>query len=185
VQYDSLQSGTGDVDLNHHIPYNKYITNKGIMPNHCYNRVDIGINSDNETAKEQFKQVLEIFESQEPFNRIIPEPNWSLLQDPTRGEFSKVEEMKSPNGTVIAETRRWSDGQQDDRWYNWRNDNWGTKWEAYDKEIVDADDDCFQVTFNTAWAPPEPIADRLKMLFPDLYVQWFYDEPGMEIAGYL
>ena len=93
--------------------------------------------------------------------------------------------MKSPNGTVIAETRRWSDGQQDDRWYDWRNQHWGTKWEAYDKELEHVDNDSFQVTFNTAWAPPEPIAERLKEIFPDLYVQWFYDEPGMQVAGYI
>lgn len=78
------------------------------MPNHCYNRVDIGCNSDSETAKQQFKTLLSIFESSDPFNRIIPEPNWGLLQDPKRGEFSKVEQMKSPNGEVICESRRLS-----------------------------------------------------------------------------
>ena len=97
------------------------------MPNHCYNRVDIGCNSDSETAKQQFKTLLSIFESSDPFNRIIPEPNWGLLQDPKRGEFSKVEQMKSPNGDVICESRRWSDGSQDDRWYNWRLHHWDTK----------------------------------------------------------
>ena len=154
------------------------------MPNHCFNRVDIGINSDSEDAKQQFSKLLEIFESSDPFNRIIPEPNWSLLEDPKRGEFSKVKEMTAPNGEVICSTTQWSDGTQDDRWYSWRLANWDTKWEAYDKEIVDADDDCFQVTFNTAWSPPEGIYARIKENFPDLYVTWFFDEPGMEIAGY-
>ena len=88
------------------------------MPNHCYNRVDIGINSDSEDAKQQFSKLLEIFESSDPFNRIIPEPNWSLLEDPKRGEFSKVKEMTAPNGEVICSTSQWSDGTQDDRWYS-------------------------------------------------------------------
>ena len=96
------------------------------MPNHCYNRVDIGINSDSEDAKQQFSKILEIFESSDPFNRIIPEPNWGLLQDPKRGEFSKVKEMTAPNGTVICSTRQWEDGTQDDRWYSWRLENWDT-----------------------------------------------------------
>ena len=154
------------------------------MPNHCYNRVDIGCNSDSETAKIQFKTLLSIFESSDPFNRIIPEPNWALLQDPKRGEFSKVEQMKSPNGDVICESRRWSDGQQDDRWYNWRLLHWDTKWEAYDKEMEDMDEDTFRVTFNTAWSPPEAIYAKIRERFSELYITWFFDEPGMEIAGY-
>ena len=140
------------------------------MPNHCYNRVDIGCNSDSETAKQQFKTLLSIFESSDPFNRIIPEPNWGLLQDPKRGEFSKVEQMKSPNGDVICESRRWSDGSQDDRWYNWRLHHWDTKWEAYDKELEDVDEDTFRVTFNTAWSPPEAIYAKIREKFSDLYV---------------
>ena len=60
------------------------------MPNHCYNRVDIGCNSDSETAKQQFKTLLSIFESSDPFNRIIPEPNWALLQDPNVVNFLKL-----------------------------------------------------------------------------------------------
>lgn len=154
------------------------------MPNHCYNRVDIGCNSDSETAKQQFKTLLSIFESSDPFNRIIPEPNWGMLQDPKRGEFSKVEQMKAPNGDVICESRRWSDGTQDDRWYNWRLLHWDTKWEAYDKELEDVDEDTFRVTFNTAWSPPEAIYAKIRETFSELYVTWFFDEPGMEIAGY-
>ena len=153
------------------------------MPNHCYNRVDIGCNSDSETKQQQFKTLLSIFESSDPFNRIIPEPNWGLLQDPKRGEFSKVEQMKSPNGDVICESRRWSDGSQDDRWYNWRLHHWDTKWEAYDKELEDVDEDTFRVTFNTAWSPPEAIYAKIREKFSELYVTWF-DEPGMEIASY-
>ena len=154
------------------------------MPNHCYNRVDIGCNSDSESAKIQFKTLLSIFESSDPFNRIIPEPNWALLQDPKRGEFSKVEQMKSPNGDVICESRRWSDGTQDDRWYNWRLLHWDTKWEAYDKELDDVDEDTFRVTFNTAWSPPESIYHKIRERFSELYITWIFDEPGMEIAGY-
>ena len=39
--------------------------------------------------------------------------------------------------------------------------------------------------FDTAWAPPEEICYRLREMFQDLTISWFYDEPGMQTAGYL
>ena len=40
-------------------------------------------------------------------------------------------------------------------------------------------------TFSTAWSPPEAICFKLREMFPDLSFSWFFDEPGMEFAGYL
>jgi hypothetical protein len=74
----------------------------------------------------------------------------------------------------------------DDRWYNWRNANWGTKWDAYSLEIDECDmPNGFEVTFETAWAPPEEIHSAISEQFDDLSMSWFYDEPGCEVAGYL
>ena len=39
--------------------------------------------------------------------------------------------------------------------------------------------------FNTAWGPASGIYDKIKEDFPDVGISWFYDEPGMEFAGYL
>ena len=38
-------------------------------------------------------------------------------------------------------------------WYDWSCENWGTKWNSYDNEQVDAD----TILFSTAWSNPEPI----------------------------
>jgi hypothetical protein len=43
----------------------------------------------------------------------------------------------------------------------------------------------FEASFNTAWSPPEDIYNALKEKFEGMSISWFYDEPGMEIAGYL
>ena len=72
----------------------------------------------------------------------------------------------------------------DDRWYNWRVANWGTKWDCYDLTI-DEDEQELTLSFNTAWSPPEEICHALKEKYEDASIQWFYDEPGMEVAGYL
>ena len=39
--------------------------------------------------------------------------------------------------------------------------------------------------FQTAWAPASGIFDKIKEDYPDVAISWFYDEPGMEYAGYL
>lgn len=79
-----------------------------------------------------------------------------------------------------------STGCQDDRWYNWRVQNWGTKWDCYSMDMDDTDmPHGFEVTFETAWSPPEEIHSAICEQFDDLSISWFYDEPGSEIAGYL
>ena len=42
-----------------------------------------------------------------------------------------------------------------------------------------------ELNFNTAWSPPESICHKLGEMFPDVSISWFYDEEGMEVAGYL
>ena len=79
-----------------------------------------------------------------------------------------------------------STGRQDDRWYNWRVQNWGTKWDCYTLEIDDTDmPHGFEVNFETAWSPPEEVCNAIRDQYDDLSISWFYDEPGCELAGYL
>jgi len=57
---------------------------------------------------------------------------------------------------------RWKDGKQDDRWYYWRIDNWGTKWNSYDLYIDTNSNNELVVEFLTAWAPPREIFIALR-----------------------
>ena len=71
-------------------------------------------------------------------------------------------------------------------WYDWANDMWGTKWDC--RGVVYKDEfEGEEVTyrFDTAWGPPEPIYHVLTYKFPDLHISWYFNEPGMEFAGYL
>lgn len=69
------------------------------------------------------------------FNNIIPQPK-SLFQ----GYIGRKEE---------EETRGWN-------WYYWNRENWGTKWNAYSTER-----DGNTITFDTAWASPIPVMEKL------------------------
>jgi hypothetical protein len=58
-------------------------------------------------------------------------------------------------------------------WYEWSWDNWGTKWNAYDTQRISKD----AVSFNTAWAMPEPIVAKLAQLYPHAVIQhWWAEE---------
>ena len=142
------------------------------MPNHCHNRVTFYSANTDDVAK-----LKQIFEDENTFGQIIPEPDWPNTPNKD-GELP----VKHEDPWL---TYRWSDGRQDDRWYDWRIQNWDTKWDCYDVEVTDNDPECLEIQFNTAWSPPEAICERIREDYPDVSVSWCYDEPGCEIAGYL
>ena len=149
------------------------------MPNWCSNRVSFY--SDDTSALEKLKN---IFESDEPFNSLVPAPDWKNTPN-DKGELPVLREMKDTEGRVIHTTYDFPDGKNDDRWYDWNIINWGTKWEIDKGSCDHLDENSFECEFETAWSPPEGIFYALRQLFPDVDVTWFYDEPGMMVAGYL
>ena len=151
------------------------------MPNHCHNRVTFY--SDDTTVilrlHEIFKIALDPNDERSVFGQFIPEPDWKTTPNEA-GELPIQPEKDS------MYPPQFPDGTTDDRWYSWRLANWGTKWDCYAVEIDDSDmHNGFEVTFDTAWSPPEEICYAIKDQFDDLSVSWFFDEPGMEVAGYL
>ena len=157
------------------------------MPNHCHNRVTVYSANTDDVAK-----IKQMFEDENCFTQIIPEPDWSntplMTSDLKRfgNDRGKVGELPQYIEDPFKRLVFKSTGHADDRWYDWRVQNWDTKWDAYDVEQHDFDDpDQYEVTFNTAWCPPDAICHALREKYPDLSVSWFYDEPGCEIAGYL
>ena len=153
------------------------------MPNWCYNRITVFGDGEEKTT-EQIKKIEKIFESKTPFNEIFPMPDWKNTPN-SKGELPKLEQMKNPDGSVLWETYNFPDGKNDDRWYHWCVNNWGTKWDMCDKFTAEIDEGWAEFGFNTAWSPPYGIFDKIKEDFPDVGISWFYDEPGMEFAGYL
>ena len=157
------------------------------MPNHCHNRVTVYSANTHDVAK-----IKQIFEDENCFTQIIPEPDWPntpLMSSDVQGlvyDRGKVGELpqyvEDPWKRLVFK----STGRTDDRWYDWRLQNWDTKWDCYDVDIVDDDPENMEIEFNTAWSPPEAICHALREKFEDtVSISWFYDEPGCEIAGYL
>ena len=150
------------------------------MPNHCHNRVTVW--SQDQATIENLKN---LFEDENIFTQIIPEPDWDNLPLMSK-DVDGIAYNRGNVGELPIDGAFQSTGRADDRWYDWRIQNWDTKWDAYDVQVDGGfDDDELTIEFNTAWSPPEAICTALREQYPEATVSWFYDEPGFEIAGYL
>ena len=110
----------------------------------------------------------------------------------TREELIRHLEKERPEYLEAAEQYKSNIDRYGFRdWYDWRIANWGTKWdvEANNIQVVDDNPGYLSLSFFTAWSPPEGIYDALLELIDenklDVQATWFYDEPGMQFAGYL
>lgn len=69
-------------------------------------------------------------------------------------------------------------------WYDWCNDNWGTKWGDYDTHIDDEyKRDKARFEFVTAWAPGTEGLKRISALHPELAFVNSYEEEGCNFIG--
>lgn len=85
------------------------------------------------------------------FNSIIPQPYG--IESTVSGNTDEVKEK----GWI------WELRYGYASWYEWRCNEWGTKWNAYEVEQHDN-----IVEFKTAWAAPHPVIERLAEIFPDV-----------------
>jgi len=139
------------------------------MANHCANRIEIQGEAKDVAVVKKFLQGKDTCFD---FNNILPMPEElenTLVPVPDPETF-KNRRLRKLYGT--------------DSWYDWKILHWGTKWNSFNGEIADMDDEYLVYKFDTAWSPPEPVIHALREKFKDVSVSAFFDEPGMEIAGY-
>jgi len=124
---------------------------------------------------------VEVYETQEDLDKHLDELQVKYAKDDVRLDFFKSIAAK-------AMTREYSDSLKNmygaDNWYDWANEQWGTKWNPSDSYCEDGGW-LLKYDFDTAWCPPENICYTLRDMFPDLQFTWFFREEGMEMAGYL
>lgn len=68
-------------------------------------------------------------------------------------------------------------------WYDWRLDNWGTKWDIYETHCTRIDANTLQLNFLTAWSPPIPVYDKLTDMGFDVHARYL-DEGWMYVGEY-
>jgi hypothetical protein len=73
-----------------------------------------------------------------------------------------------------------------DHWYDWRLDKWGAKWEI-DAENLAYETDGTTATlsgwFESAWSSPLEALKTYADANPDVEIEVFYQEEGMDFAG--
>lgn len=60
-------------------------------------------------------------------------------------------------------------------WYDWRIDNWGTKWNACDPSWTDER----TLEFNTAWSMPQGIYRKLSQMYPNICIEVRYADEDL------
>jgi len=110
---------------------------------------------------------------------------WDTAQTADNGEFGLLNAIM-PMPKELEGTTAPSEGG--DNWYNWRVENWGTKWEVSDEglEYTDHGDGTASIDgwFDSAWAPPIGVYEQLAADFDSCVIECSYYEPGMDFGGF-
>ena len=132
------------------------------MPNWCNNTI---------TLTGPKEKITKIYEKAKEDNAFLQQ----LYPMPTELEGTTAD--GSVNEELVAKT-----GASD--WYNWRVENWGTKWEV-DAEGLELSDDGTTITgwFDSAWAPPIHAYETFLTENEDCSISSLYYEGGMDFAG--
>ena len=71
-----------------------------------------------------------------------------------------------------------------DNWYDWRVQNWGSKWDV-DADNLELSDDGTTISgwFDSAWAPPIHAYEYFLTDNEDCSIKSYYYEGGMDFAG--
>ena len=128
------------------------------MPNYCYNILTI------EGPHDTLRKIHDLVRGEETpfdFEKIIPMPDYIY-----RGVIG-AEEI-----TIYGKNN----------WYDWRCENWGTKWNSCHASCSWSCD-CIDYCFDTAWSPCEPVIKALSTMFPDTKIFYNYFECGMCFCG--
>ena len=76
-----------------------------------------------------------------------------------------------------------SDLNVDYDWYNWHIEHWGTKWDAYEANIISNDLDTAELEFLTAWSPPDKWLDTTSHQFPTVEFTLYWVDEDFPSSG--
>jgi hypothetical protein len=100
-------------------------------------------------------------------------------------ELNLIEDLKNKidaDGQKFFEYILPRPADQEENWYAWNLENWGTKWEVSPYEYNINEDGALYVSFDSAWGPPTNLYEHMYQYGYD--VEAFYNEEGMAFCGW-
>ena len=112
------------------------------MPNWCDNTVYI-----THDDPKKIQVLVDAWKENKFFGTIHPEPDYTKVK--VKPTFPSIKGNDDPVNPESA-------------WWDWRVQNWGTKWEiTTDEAYIDIQENEIRASFATAWSPPSGIFDKL------------------------
>lgn len=157
------------------------------MPNHVTNILTL---VGNETDVNEVLKVLINEKGEIDFNLAVPmaedlEGTTSPTKIITQAQY---EEQKGTDTSFLGHgittdmSREYIKKYGADNWYEWKLENWGTKWGGYDSYKID------DVTFGfqTAWATPTRYLEKISSLYPNVTfkVKYADEDMGYNVGEY-
>lgn len=139
------------------------------MPNWCTNEL---------TITGDPKQIAKFRKLAEQKNKDGEKQALSLGNFYPEPDYTKTEVL--PTFPDISGTKPVDPSQA---WWDWRVQNWGTKWELNEVELIDESEDYLLYRFDTAWSPPVKWLEKVAKDYPELDFRLKYEEEGVGFLG--
>ena len=146
------------------------------MPNYCNNNIVITgpnsvIDKIEKIANGDKGDLLQYFY---PMPKALQDTTAPLQKDATKEEKAKAKENLKKYGY--------------DNWYDWRVENWGTKWDIMEfyninRKEIGEDESEISLGFDTAWAPALGAYERFIDKNSNCSLKAYYYEPGCDFMG--
>ena len=146
------------------------------MPNYCNNNIVITgpnsvIDKIEKIAKGDKGDLLQYFY---PMPKALQDTTAPLQKDATKEEKAKAKENLKKYGY--------------DNWYDWRVENWGTKWDIMEfynitRKEIGEDESEIELGFDTAWAPALGAYEKFIDENSNCSLKAYYYEPGCDFMG--
>lgn len=137
------------------------------MPNWCENELDV-VGPENSVSHfiNNAKATIEDKIIPLSFDSLYPEPNYDEVE-----VFPNIIDSPAGNSSNMP------------GWWNWRNSNWGTKWDLDSHTQFDSGVGWANYIFDTAWGPPVELFDKVAADYPSLKFTLTFGESGMWFSG--
>ena len=108
-------------------------------------------------------------------------PNWCSNKIAVSGDLTKFKTWLNGEPLTLNKIVPMDQALLESGWYDWRNENWETKWDV--EAIAEDLGDTITFNFESAWSPPRIVIAKLAELFPEVKIIHSYLEEGICFVG--